>query len=136
MAIFTGSTTAGQSPYVLLSSDASKHNDILLCISELWTASAGIPNSATGFYNNTANGIAGYECNNFSLESGQKQSWEFMIDFSHQIWNDTSEVGSYADDYRNPDSLVYLIGTPAIGNWMKPEPQLLPVMHPVITIME
>lgn len=114
MAVFTGSTTAGQSPYVLLSSDASKHNDILLCISELWTASAGIPNSATGFYNNTANGIAGYECNNFSLESGQKQSWEFMIDFSHQIWNDTSEVGSYVNDYRNPDSLVYLIGTPAM----------------------
>jgi len=114
MAIFTGSTTAGQSPYVLLSSDASKHNDILLCISELWTTSAGIPNSATGFYNSAASGYAGYECSNFSLESGQKQSWEFMIDFSHHIWNDTSGVGSYADDYRNPDSLVYLIGTPAM----------------------
>lgn len=114
MTVFTGNTTAGQSPYVLLSSNASLQNDILLCIKDLWTASAGIPNNATGFYNSAASGYAGYECNNFSLSSGQRQSWELMIDFTHQSWNDTSEIGIHADDYRNPDSLVYLMGTPAM----------------------
>lgn len=114
MTVFTGNTTAGQSPYVLLSSNASLQNDILLCIKDLWTASAGIPNNATGFYNSAASGYAGYECNNFSLSSGQRQSWELMIDFTHQSWNDTSGIGNHADDYRNPDSLVYLMGTPAM----------------------
>lgn len=114
MTVFTGNTIASQSPYILLSSNALLQNDILFCIRDLWTASVGIPNSATGFYNSEASGYAGYECNNFSLDSGQRQSWEFMIDFTHQLWNDTNEVGSYVDDYRNPDSLVYLAGTPAM----------------------
>ncbi len=114
MSVFTGNANADQSPYVLLSSNASLQNDILLCIKDLWKVSAGIPNSATGFYNNASSGYAGYECNNFSLNSGQRQSWEFMVDFIHQIWNDTSGVGVYTDDYRKPDSLVYLAGTPAM----------------------
>jgi hypothetical protein len=49
---FTGNANADQSPYVLLSSNASLQNDILLCIKDLWKVSAGIPNSATDFYNN------------------------------------------------------------------------------------
>lgn len=114
MAVFTGNSTASQSPFVLLSSNASLQNDILLSIMDLWSARVGILNSATGFYNSTITGYAGYECNNFSLSSGQRQSMEFMIDFSHQNWNDTNGVGIYSNDYRSPDSLIYLAGTPAM----------------------
>lgn len=114
MAVLTGNASADQAPYVLLSSNASQQNDILLSIKDLWSASPGVPNSATGFYNNASTGYAGYECNNFSLPSGQRQSWELMIDFNHQSWNDTNGVGKYVDDYRKPDSLVYIAGTPAM----------------------
>jgi len=114
MAVYTGKDDANQSPYVLLSSNASLQNDILLCIKDLWATSVAIPNSATGFYYNASSGYAGYECNNFSLGSGQRQSWEFMVDFIHQNWNDTTGIGIYADDYCKPDSLVYLTGTPAM----------------------
>ena len=114
MSVTLGHTSADHAPYVLLSCDSSRQNDILLCIKDLWSTSDGAPNSASGFYNSSADGYAGYECNNFSLEAGQKQSWEFMLDFGHSYWNDSSGVGMNSDDYRYPDSLEFLTGTPLL----------------------
>lgn len=126
MSASTGNGSANLSPFTLLSSDSSKQNDILLSTKDLWNTSSGAPNSATGFYNNAGSGYAGYECTNVTINAGQRQSWEYMVDFSHTGWNDTSWVGQYSDDYRTPDSLAFISGTPAFdegwekylfGNW-------------------
>ena len=46
-----------------------------------------------------------------SISTGQKQVWEFMLDFVHDAWNDTAGVGGHCDDYRSPDSLEMIAGT-------------------------
>jgi autotransporter-associated beta strand protein len=114
MSASTGNASANLSPYVLLSSDSLKQNDILLSTKDLWNTSSGAPNSATGFYSNAASGYTGYEGTNITIPAGQRQSWEYMVDFSHSGWNDTSWVGQYSDDYRTPDSLTFISGTPAM----------------------
>ena len=120
MAALKGDDAANLCTYLLLSSDSSKQNDILLSIKDLWNTSYGAPGSATGFYTTAASGYAGYENNNFSLGAGQRQSWEFMLDFVHNSWNDTTGVGKFSDDYRSSDSLEFLAGTPLMENaWEK-----------------
>ena len=115
-----GNDAASLCPYLLLSSDSSMQHDILLSIKDLWNTTNGAPNSATGFYTAAASGYTGYEHNNFSLSAGQSQSWEFMIDFAHNTWNDTSGVGKHSDDYRSPDSLEFIAGTPLMEKaWEK-----------------
>lgn len=109
MSYHKGNDNASLSPYVLISSDSAKQNDILLSIKDLWNTSHGAANSATGFY--SAAGSYGYENNNLSISTGQKQVWEFMLDFVHDAWNDTAGVGGHCDDYRSPDSLEMIAGT-------------------------
>lgn len=109
MSYHKGNDNASLSPYVLISSDSAKQNDILLSIKDLWNTSHGAANSTTGFY--SAAGSYGYENNNLSISTGQKQVWEFMLDFVHDAWNDTAGVGGHCDDYRSPDSLEMIAGT-------------------------
>ncbi|NLG17507.1 MAG: hypothetical protein GX556_09290, partial [Fibrobacter sp.] len=111
MSALSGNSTASLSPYVLLSSNSAGHSDILLSIKDLWNTSNGAANSATGFYSNASSGYTGYEHNSYSLNAGQKQVWEFMLDFVHDCWNDTLGVGEVSDDYRSPDSLEMIAGT-------------------------
>lgn len=111
MSVVTSHANANQSAFVLLSSDSSNQNDILLSVKDLWNTSDGAPNSATGFYSNEGSGYAGYENNNFSINAGQKQTWEFMVDFTHSLWDDSLGVGEVVDDFRKPDSLEIISGT-------------------------
>ncbi|NLG16032.1 MAG: hypothetical protein GX556_01735 [Fibrobacter sp.] len=111
MSTLAGNNTASLSPYLLLSCDSAIQHDILMTIKDLWNVSAGAPNTATGFNSSAASGYTGYEHGNLSINAGQKQSWEFMIDFAHHTWNDTSGVGICASDYRAPDSLEMIAGT-------------------------
>ena len=120
MAALKGNDAANLCPYLLLSSDSSLQSDILFSIKDLWNTSYGAPSSATGFYTAAASGYTGYEHNNFSLGAGQRQSWEFMLDFVHNIWDDTTGVGEFSDDYRGPDSLEFIAGTPLMEKaWEK-----------------
>ena len=109
-----GNDVASQCPYLLISSDSSKQSDILLSTKDLWNTASGAPNSATGFY--TGAGYNGYEHNSLSVGAGQRQSWEFMLDFIHYSWNDTTGTGKFSDDYRTPDSLEMISGTLLMEN--------------------
>ena len=112
MRALRGNDNAWQCPYLLLSSDSAKQHDILLTIKDLWSTSAGAANSATGFYTNAGSGYTGYELSNaFSLNAGQKQVWEYMLDFVHHFWDDTANARRSSDDYRSPDSLEMISGT-------------------------
>lgn len=111
MSVITSHANANLAAYVLLSCDSSSQNDILLSVKDMWNTSDGAPNSATGFYSNAGSGYAGYENNNFSINAGQKQTWEFMVDFTHSSWEDSTGVGEIVDDFRKPDSLEVISGT-------------------------
>ncbi|MDO5575520.1 MAG: autotransporter-associated beta strand repeat-containing protein, partial [Fibrobacter sp.] len=105
--------SATRCQYILLSSSGDRQNDILLSIKDVWDGSVvGIPNSVTSLFNNINS--AGYECNTFKLGGSQRQSWEFMVDFSHQDWSTESDVLPYVNDYRQHDSLVFVKGTVAM----------------------
>jgi hypothetical protein len=50
-------------------------------------------NSATGFYTDAGSGYTGYALSNaFSLNAGQKQVWEYMLDCVHHFWDDTANA--------------------------------------------
>ncbi|MBD3344233.1 MAG: DUF2341 domain-containing protein, partial [Chitinivibrionales bacterium] len=112
----TAHATASSCPYILLSSDGASQRDILLATYDLWSTSSGYEKSATGFDNSTGSAYAGYQAasgggNGFALNAGQIQTWDFMLDFAHEYWDDTIGVGRVVDDYRNPDSLELIHGT-------------------------
>ena len=111
MTALCNNATANAASYVLLSCDSSSQKDILMSTNNLWNTAGGIPNSATGFYTNAALGYTGYKCTNVAIGASQKQSWEYMIDFLHALWNDTTGMGSRTNDYRATDSLEFICGT-------------------------
>ena len=100
---FKENTSASQSNYILHSDKGSGKYDVLLGLYEDWGGANGFTATSGDYY-----GIVG---DDWSLTSGKKQVWEFMLDFGHRKWNDTSGVGCHVDDYRTPDSLELARGT-------------------------
>jgi hypothetical protein len=101
------STNANQCSYLLYSNDSASQFDLLLAPFQNWVA-------ATGFYSSASSGYAGYESNNWSLGANQTEEWNFMVDYSHKYWDDSTGVGKYAASYRNPDSMKFISGTPLL----------------------
>ncbi|MFP4015209.1 MAG: autotransporter-associated beta strand repeat-containing protein, partial [Chitinispirillaceae bacterium] len=108
-----GSSTATLAPYVMISAADADHFDPLMIIKDLWSADSGAQNSATGLIS-TSGELAGYEISSPALDAGQKQIWEFLIDFSHKTWDDTTGIGQVIRDYRETDTLTFLAGTRAL----------------------
>ena len=103
----TETGTASTSNYILHSDQGSGKYDILLALYEDW-ADASSFTVATGDH-------YGYRDNDgWTLTAGNKEVWEFMLDFAHRKWDDTAGVGEHVDDYRfdnDLDSLEFSMGT-------------------------
>ncbi|KMQ52943.1 hypothetical protein CHISP_0164 [Chitinispirillum alkaliphilum] len=109
--ITTAHTNASLSPYVLLSNSGTGEHDLLLVIKDLWNVSYGAQNSASGFIGGSD--LAGLEKSSPTvLDAGQKQVWEFMLHFANKEWEPAGGVATTAMDYRTPDSLEFIAGTP------------------------
>ena len=60
------------------------------------------------------NKYIGLKCTSWSLAAMSRQSWEFMIDFSHTALHDSTKALAYINDYRNPDTMHFYEGTPLL----------------------
>ncbi len=99
-------TTANQTNYILHADKSSGKYDVMLAIYEDWTDASGYTSSDSDHY--------GIIDSDWDLSANTKGVWEFMLDFGHRKWNDTSGIGKLVDDYRdvdNRDSLVFTKGT-------------------------
>ncbi len=94
---------ANLSNYILHSDKGSGKFDVMLALFEDWT-------QASGFMAETSDSF-GYVDSDWQLAAGEKQVWEFMLDFGHRKWNDTAGVGKHCNDYRGNDSLEFRQGT-------------------------
>ncbi|MFC1476496.1 DUF2341 domain-containing protein [Fibrobacterota bacterium] len=89
--------------YLLHSDQASSRFDILFALYEDWS-------QADAYTATDANDWFGIDDPDWEIAAGKKQIWEFMIDFAHKKWNDTTNIGKVVDDYREPDSLEFIKG--------------------------
>jgi hypothetical protein len=112
--VSAGNTTANLCPYVLVSCDSARHLDPMLSMFTLWNDDSGAVNDASGLVNTAGSGLAGWESTSWGILAGQRQVWNFMLDFSHKAWNDSTGVGAYARSYRTPDSLEFIAGFPVL----------------------
>jgi hypothetical protein len=101
---YAPSATASSCSYVLHCDPAANRIDPCLVLSENWSPQA---NSIT-----TGTRYTGIKSSTWSIPGNQCQTWEFMLDIAHRNWNDSTGVGSYISEYRNPDSLAFYSGTP------------------------
>ena len=110
--VSVGNSAANTCPWFLVSCDSARHIDPLLVPFTLWNTAYGAATGATAFDTSASNGRAGYKSTSWGIGAGQRQTWEFMLDFSHRCWNDSNGIGAYAGPYRNPDSLHFIAGCP------------------------
>ena len=96
------SGTANTSDYILHSNTDAGKFDILMAFYEDWSQASAFSATSSTYY--------GILDNNWQLAKEDMQLWNFMIDFGHKNWNDTSGVGKFVDDYCAPDSLVFVNG--------------------------
>jgi hypothetical protein len=96
---FSETGTASTSNYILHADKGSGKYDVVLGLYEDWTQASGF----TGVEG--TDDWYGYKDSDWQLSSGQKQMWEFLLDFGHRKQNDTVGVGGQVDDYCGPDSL-------------------------------
>jgi hypothetical protein len=59
----------------------------------------------------SSNKFMGLKCTSWSLAAMSRQTWEFMLDFSHTALHDSTRALAYVNDYSNPDSLYFYTGT-------------------------
>ena len=97
------SATASSCNYLLHSDPASNRLDPCLTLFENWSQATSIT-SGTRY--------VGLKASSWSLPAKRSQAWEFMLDFAHRNWNDSTGVGSYVSEYSHPDSLAFYSGTP------------------------
>ena len=97
------SATASSCNYLLHSDPASNRLDPCLVLFENWSQATSIT-SGTRY--------VGLKASSWSLPAHRSQAWEFMLDFAHRNWNDSTGVGSYVSEYSHPDSLTFYSGTP------------------------
>ncbi len=104
--VIPATATASSCPYVLLANNSTTVHDILMVP---YRSMAGFAFDSSS----TADpSYAGWSNSSYSLAAGDRDAFEFMVDFAHKAWNDTSSAtGQAANDYRNRDSLEYLVGT-------------------------
>ncbi|MFP4681126.1 MAG: autotransporter-associated beta strand repeat-containing protein [Chitinispirillaceae bacterium] len=127
--VYTGPGTPPFTEYVMVCASDADHFDPVMIIKDLWNADSGAVNTCDGIYVSDEK-KTGYLINSPELQTGQRQTWEFMIDFSHKNWSDTTGIGQYIRDYRQTDSLAFLTGTRALekswenhleGHWVLDE---------------
>jgi autotransporter-associated beta strand protein len=104
----TASSGTPSSCAYLLHSDAGTNRiDACLGLFENWSQADGVTGTASSKF-------MGIKSSSWSLPAKRSQAWEFMIDFGHCNWNDTTGVGVRVGDYREPDSLVFYAGKPLL----------------------
>jgi hypothetical protein len=79
--------------------------DPCLALFQNWSQATTITGTASGRY-------VGLQSSNWSTPPNRTHGWDFMIDFTHRNWNDSTGVGAYISEYANPDSLMFYAGTP------------------------
>jgi autotransporter-associated beta strand protein len=97
------SATPSSCNYLLHCDPASNRLDPCLTLFENWAQATSIT-SGTRY--------VGIQASSWSLPAKRSQAWEFMLDFAHRNWNDSTGVGSYVSEYSHPDSLAFYSGTP------------------------
>jgi hypothetical protein len=102
------SSTASSCTYVLHSDAGSNRIDACLGLFENWSQANAITGTGSSKY-------IGIKSSTWSLPAKRSQAWEFLIDFSHRNWNDSTGVGLRIADYRNPDSMSFFTGTPYLN---------------------
>ena len=102
---YASSATASSCAYLLHCDAGAGRIDPCLTLFENWTQANSITGTASSKY-------TGIKSSTWSLPDHRSQAWEFMLDFAHRTWNDSSGVGGRAAVYRHPDSLGFYTGTP------------------------
>ena len=74
----------------------------------------------------------GIKSSTWTLAAGSRQTWNFMIDFSHRSLHDSATALAYVNNYGNPDTMHFYSGTPLleqawesqlVGHWKLDEGQ-------------
>jgi len=90
---------------VLHADTASGKFDLLMAPYDVWTQA----NSIT-----TNSRYEGIKSSTWSLVAGNRQTWNFMIDFSHKTLHDSATAWKYINDYQSSDTLGWFTGTPLL----------------------
>jgi len=102
--VYYGSSASSCS-WMLHEDSTAGNYDLLLVPFMPWIQADQEPSSSSAI---------GIKSSGWSMPSGSRQTWEFMIDFSHKSLHDSTVALKYANDYRNPDTMSFYTGTPLL----------------------
>jgi autotransporter-associated beta strand protein len=99
-------TSASNCQAVLHIDSSSGKYDLLMAPYDLWTQAdlVTIPSAKA----------IGLKSSTWTLAAGSRQTWNFMIDFSHKALHDSASAWKYINDYRLSDTLGWYTGTPLL----------------------
>ena len=102
---YQSDAAASDCRWMLHADSGSGKFDLLMSIFNTWSQADGT---------NKTSKAAGIKSTTWSLRAGSRQTWEYMVDFSHKNLHDSLQAHYYSRDYRNPDSLSFYTGTPLL----------------------
>jgi len=112
-AFFRNNDSPDSCTWLMLTDDSRGAFDLLLTAFEPWNSSSGYPTPATVTASEYDADLDSrrivFRNTDFTLASGQKQTFHFMLDFAHKGWSDSTGIAPIARSFERPDTVISFI---------------------------